>query len=296
MFIANISHELRTPLNGIMGMLDLMNQEDSIPFELESKFEAIFESAEGLHQIVNDILDYTKLKTGNFELSSDTFNLAEVSAGIIGKFQNINRKENVQLLFELEKSLPQFIRFDLLRLKQILNNLVDNAIKFTNEGKVTLGVANKGQHGDSCLIEFKVTDTGIGISQDKLPNVFKQFKQLDDSLKKKFGGTGLGLSIVKPLVDLSGGEVEVNSIEGIGSQFKVIIPVKIGEENNELEKDSTKSSFDCRVLLAEDVPTNQIVAKLMLEKIGCSVQVASNGKQGLAMLDAAEFDIVLMDI
>lgn len=188
------------------------------------------------------------------------------------------------------------MRFDLLRMKQIINNLMGNALKCTEVGSVKLSVTNKGSHSENCLIEFKVVDTGIGISADKLPNIFKQFKQLDDRLKKEFIGSGLGLTIVKSLVELSGGEIEVNSIVNIGSEFNVTIPFKISEVDSVEELNDQTTHFDCEVLLVEDVPTNQVVAKLMLEKLGCTVDVASNGKKAIEMLDVKDYSMVFMDI
>lgn len=296
MFIANISHELRTPLNGIMGMLDIMKVEHSIPDYLEDRFDAISESADSLNQIISDILDYTKLKSGNFELSSETFDLQFVCQKIESKFKLLNRNPKVKIDLIIEDGLPKLVRFDLLRLKQILNNLLSNALKFTESGKVSLLVSNKGEHKESCLLEFKVIDTGIGISQEKLPNIFKQFKQIDDRLKKEFIGSGLGLTIVKSLVELSGGEIEVNSILGVGSEFRVVIPFKIDYSNTEVLSADDRSIFDCNVLVVEDVATNQIVAKLMLEKLGCRVKIADNGVKAISMLDEESFDLILMDV
>lgn len=292
MFIANITHEIRTPLNGILGTVELL-QETSLSSEQEEYITVLQKSAGNLMTIVSDLLDFSKIEANKavvekivfplFPTIEEVFKLAEIQAELRGL--------SVELLAPTE-ILPENVSGDPTRFKQVLMNLLNNAIKFTEAGTITLSVK---EQEDGIL--FEIADSGIGIKDEDLPKLFHPFSQADSSTTRKYGGTGLGLSICKNLVELMGGRIGVWSKFGEGSTFWFHLPLKkCGAESHEHSPAPAQSSLrTLKVLVVEDNEINSMIAKAMLEKSGHQVWVAENGRVALQSLEASSFDLILMD-
>ncbi len=298
-FLANMSHEIRTPMNAIVGMTNLVLN-TSLTTKQQGYLKGVKISSENLLVIINDILDLSKLEAGKMELEKIPFRLDDVIQQVYFSMQFKAEEKGLLLITKIESDVPPVLIGDSTRLSQILINLIGNAIKFTSTGKVSVIVEmEKGVNG---LIKFRIIDTGIGIPKDKIGLLFQNFAQVDSSISRKFGGTGLGLSISKTLVELHGGEIEVISQEGIGSEFSFVIPFKTGNKN-ELESEKLQvadysSLHGIKILVAEDNTFNQIVIKDTLESIieNVIVEIAENGKIAIEKHLANDFDVILMDV
>lgn len=304
-FLTTMSHEIRTPLNAIVGISNLLVKSDVLP-EREAEYSKVIHlNSNYLLTLVNDILDLTKIDSGKVILEKENFNLHENLERLFHSFLNSDRvSKQVQLEFIVSENLPEFVCGDSTRLDQILVNLMSNAIKFTEEGKVTLSAKVESENEKSVAITFCVKDTGVGIPKDKQELIFEAFVQASDSTTRVFGGTGLGLGIVKKLIALFGSEIQLKSTPGAGSEFYFTIQFpktfqSLSDNNiHESGINDNNTLNDLKVLLVEDNPFNQMVAVDTLKEWNASVQVdtAENGKIALEKLRSHTYDLVLMDL
>jgi signal transduction histidine kinase/CheY-like chemotaxis protein/HPt (histidine-containing phosphotransfer) domain-containing protein len=295
-FLANMSHEIRTPMHGVLGMLDLLRSTELTPVQAE-RAAVMQRSCVALLDVVNDILDFSKIQRAGLTLESTEYSPADIAADTISLFQPRAQTKNVTMHLKVEE-VPPRIMGDPSRMRQVLGNLVGNAVKFTQRGSITLSL-----HGDedrACL-RVAVIDSGIGIPEAAMQHIFDPFSQADDSTRRLFGGTGLGLAISSELVKLMGGQLAVESTPGQGSTFHFEIPMKAAEYRAAPARAQTASdnaafpSFPADVLLAEDNPVNQLLAKAQLATLGCRVHVAVNGEEARRLYSEGHYDIVLMD-
>ncbi|HHC6590802.1 ATP-binding protein [Vibrio parahaemolyticus] len=293
-FLAAMSHELRTPMNGVLGISQLIAEETKEPVTKEH-IKVILDSGQHLMTILNDILDFSKVEENKLELEEAPFHLEQVLTPVCSAIQPLIDEKSIELI--VENDVPNNTEFtgDCARLRQILFNLAGNAVKFTNEGHVLIRTELNGEDKQLLII---VSDTGIGIAPDKQGRVFNSFEQADSSTTRRFGGTGLGLAIVKKLTELMGGSITLKSVEGVGTQFIVTLPIPW----NESEKPSpqhtpvqTRSTQNLRILLAEDNRVNALVAKGFCEKLGHTVDVAENGLVAVEKARDNDYDLILMD-
>ncbi|MGF1834325.1 ATP-binding protein [Photobacterium sanguinicancri] len=293
-FLAMMSHEIRTPLNGVLGLMDTL-ADSGLDNEQKSWLNQMDQSAQLLLTIINDILDLSRIESGNFELYHSKMRIQESIDLVVSQLKEQAIIKNIDLTAYIEDSIPEFIHGDKNRIAQIMFNLVGNAIKFTNEGAVH--IVAKATEGK---IYVSVTDTGIGIAKEAQKNLFNPFIQADCSITRRYGGTGLGLAISQHLITKMRGEIRLESDLGAGSCFTMILPcLNCNTELSEQRKEIYPASdHGLSILLAEDSQTNQLVAKLMLEKRGHKVQISNNGDEAIAMYNQNpnNYDIILMDI
>lgn len=302
-FLANMSHEIRTPMNGVLGVADLLLQAD-LSDKQHHLVRTIRASGVNLLYIINDILDFSKVEAGRLELEYLNFDLRELMDTIYDLFSNKASEKGLTLTSQLEESIPQIVCGDPVRIRQILTNLIGNAIKFTEQGKIQLLSTLVEQNEESCVLRFEVRDTGIGLSEEEKDGIFNAFSQADTTTTRKYGGTGLGLTISRQLVELMDGEIGVHSEKGFGASFwfKINIQVPLDQKSalidRKKEKQENKVELyhnNCKVLLAEDNLTNQIVAEGMLELFGCKVDLAVNGVEAVEARKKNNYDLILMD-
>ena len=303
-FLANMSHELRTPMNGILGMIDIV-LEGSISGEQREELETAQRCAHSLLSLLNDILDLSKIESGNMGLEKIPFQLKAVVNEAIKTHQTRARQKRVDLVAEISPDVADTVYGDPMRLRQVLGNLLSNAIKFTESGHVRVVLRTTAVLKEGCTeFELIVEDSGVGIPADKLEKIFDKFTQADGSITRRYGGTGLGLTITRRLVEMFGGKIWVESMEGHGSKFFVRIPLEVALKPKRATVEdkvngSEKISFDGRspqILLVEDNAVNQKVVLAILSKRGFHVEVASNGLEAIAALQKDVFDLVLMDV
>ncbi len=297
-FLARMSHELRTPMNGVLGMTHLAIQAGPPPAQLEY-LKKIQSSASLLLGIINDILDFFRIEAGKLSVEKQSFNLHAIIANIRELILPRAEEKKLELIINVDESVPQFVSGDELRLSQVLLNLLGNASKFTLQGHVRLDVKAEPLPGGKLRLFCSVSDTGIGLTPDQLAGLFKPFTQADTSTSRKFGGTGLGLSISKALVELMGGHIQASSEEGRGSTFSFDIEIEPAEALSEAIGDNPAKNFHYnrkKVLLVEDNEINQEIANALLQDLGITATTAENGEKALEHFMRDDFDLILMDV
>ena len=306
-FLANMSHEIRTPMNSIVGFSDILAEED-LSDEQKMYIRNIQVSGQNLLHLINDILDFLKIEAGKLDTEMIECDMAPLLENIDSQMRPPANKKNLDFKVLQCGQLPSQLRTDPSRLCQCLINLVGNAVKFTENGHVYVNVSME-KADDGALIRFDVEDTGIGISKDKLETIFESFTQADGSTTRKYGGTGLGLTITRQLSQLLGGGLTVKSRPGKGSVFSLTIPAGIDvdsvppmdkyehiNEDSEPKEDGAQPPMSGKVLVAEDNRANQMLIKLMLEKMGFEVTIANDGRQAFEIVSRQPHDLILMDI
>lgn len=300
-FLANMSHEIRTPINGIIGMSEFLD--NTKLDEKQAEFVRIIRSsANSLLNLINDILDFSKLEAGKIELENLDFDLYEHIEDTLKSMTFKAEEKGLQLKQIIQPDVPRALNGDPTRLRQVLLNLISNALKFSEKGCVTVKVSLLDKIDDNCIVKIEVIDTGIGISPEGMQRLFKSFSQVDASTTRNYGGTGLGLVISKSLSEMMGGKISVESELGKGSNFWFTI--KMGISKMELveklrQEESSTDDHEMKkltILLAEDNLVNQKVASIHLEKLGHTVKVANNGIAAFKAFKSSEFDLIFMDV
>jgi|LGOV01.1.fsa_nt_gb PAS domain S-box-containing protein len=304
-FLSNMSHEIRTPMNGIIGMANLISKMD-LNKKQEEYISILKESSNALLEIINDILDVSKIEAGKIEVENRSFNIRELLVSVLQSFYFRAEEKHVDMIYNINSDVPEILKGDFIRLKQILRNLLSNALKFTEAGQIELNTNIKKIDLEHVSLQISVKDTGIGICSNKIERIFESFTQSDISITRKYGGTGLGLTITKSLIHLMGGNISVESVEDEGTVFEVIIPFEIIKENEfkimkeeqleVIQRSNYTKKLDLKILIAEDNRINQIYISELLKIYVNEFVIVNNGKKVLEKLDMEFFDCILMDI
>ncbi|OAB29573.1 hybrid sensor histidine kinase/response regulator [Flavobacterium fryxellicola] len=297
-FLSNMSHEIRTPMNAIIGFTKVVLKTD-LTLKQKEYLDAIKMSGDALIVLINDILDLAKVDSGKMTFEKTPFKLNSSVAAMLHLFEPKIQEKNLKLIKEYDPQIPQVLIGDPVRLHQIILNLVSNAVKFTSKGKITVSVNLIHEDVETVIIEFAVTDTGIGIPEDRMGKIFENFQQASSRTSRLYGGTGLGLAIVKQLIEPQGGTIRVQSTVGTGSTFsftlsfqKTTSDAEMGNEFIELDTEIK----NIKILVVEDIPLNQLLMKTLLDDFGFERDIAENGKIAIEKLKEKEYDVILMDL
>lgn len=297
-FLSNMSHEIRTPMNAIIGFTKVLFRTD-LTYKQKEYLSAIKISGDALIVLINDILDLAKVDAGKMTFEKTPFKMESSITAMLHLFENKIQEKNLKLVKEYDNKIPDVLVGDPIRLHQIVLNLVSNAVKFTFKGKITVSVDLLHEDHEKVILKFAVTDTGIGISEEKIGTIFENFQQATSGTSKLYGGTGLGLAIVKQLVEPQGGTIRVNSIIHEGSTFSFTLPFQKTNDKAQLENEVTKIESELKnikVLVVEDIPLNQLLMKTLLDDFGFERDIAENGKIAIEKLKEKEYEIILMDL
>ncbi len=299
-FLANMSHEIRTPMNGILGMIDLSLMEE-INDTVEDYLSTAKESGKSLLVIINDILDFSKIEVNKVSLSEETVDLRKMLINSMKLYEYKAQENKLKLEFNVEDQVPKYVIGDPVRIGQVINNLLSNAFKFTQMGRVSLKVECRAIDDDVAKLYFTVQDTGIGIPKEKLSSLFERFNQLDDSITRSYGGTGLGLAVSKGLVELMNGKIHCESIVGKGTTFEIFLPLEYTNnvmQSSDINLDTQvyeyESSF--RVLVVDDDKVNRKVMTAVLIKLGYDTVSVCNGKEAVDICKQEVFNLILIDL
>ena len=297
-FLANMSHEIRTPLTGVLGMIDILEQ-TPLTHDQKDYLNTIKSSGENLREIINQVLDYSKIEAGKVSINPKVFEFSTLPLGAISLFKN-NVMSGVILHNSIDQGIPIWIKADNARLSQVLNNLLSNAVKFTSQGSITIrsSLTFSNAENGQVIVKMEVTDTGPGIPEDLQKKLFVPFSQIEALDIRNFEGTGLGLSICKQLVEMMEGEIGLISEEGKGSTFWFTFPAQTAHKQKLPDQENIAPVFakKLRILLTEDKAVNQKVLKIMLDSLGHEVCIANNGKEAIELYQPGRFDLILMDI
>ena len=305
-FLAKMSHEVRTPMNAIIGMIDL-TLDTALTEEQKDNLKVAKDAADNLLSLINDILDLSRAQAGKVVIEEIEINVPDIVKNVCKGLMVLARNKGVDVVWSIDPEIPRLLIGDPVRLRQVIVNLVNNAIKFTHKGKVQVNVKKKSLTDKDCQVVFEVIDSGIGISPKNLPHIFDVFTDAHNTTARRYGGTGLGLAICKKIVEMMGGSIEVESKEGAGSTFRftIIFGYKPDLFGNSGSDQSTKAGTTAssvppelhhlRILLAEDNTVNQRIAVRILEKLGWKVTAVNNGQEVLNILNNQTFDVILMD-
>jgi signal transduction histidine kinase len=301
-FLANMSHEIRTPLNGILGLAQIM-LDDTKDSEHRKYLEIIHSSGQNLAQLLNDILDLSKIESGKLELESIPFNFANIIHAEIERYKFLAEQKGLFLRYQIDANIPQEVIGDQVRISQVITNIIGNAIKFTSDGGVTASFSLQENKDGYAVIQGLIEDTGVGISEEAQDKIFQSFSQADNSVTRKFGGTGLGLSIVKSLIERMNGTIALKSPSNTtlnrGSAFAFTLKLKVPEQVADkvaAGKEIMKLDKPMNVLIVDDNPINLLVAGKMSRKFGAKVTTAESGMSAINLIEKNEYDLVLMDI
>ncbi|GAA4903285.1 PAS domain S-box protein [Mucilaginibacter defluvii] len=296
MFISVLTHEMRTPLNAVIGMSHLLI-EDSPSESQKENLNILKFSAENLLRLINDVLDFTKIETGNVELEKVNVNIRELLKSVTSSVQYKAHEKNIYIEYRVDEAVPDFILGDATRLSQILLNLASNSVKFTSTGGVTIDLKVIEQNSKTVRIRFAVIDTGIGIAHDKISTIFESFKQAESDTTRKYGGTGLGLPITKRLIELHDSRINVDSTPGQGSTFWFTITFDKAESERNNMDNAVEAGLNINVLVVDDNQINRLLVNKVLKKWGATADFAENGQEAVEKIESsAQYDAVLMDI
>ena len=297
-FLANVSHEIRTPMNGILGMSEIILR-GKLSDELHGQIDLVRSSAHGLLEVIDDILVHSKIEAGKISFVEESFNLQQLAEQVLELFRVGPKQQNIEMRLAVQDDMPLEFEGDASRLRQVLVNLVGNALKFTTKGEVSVRFSLCGASGSKVIVRCEVIDSGIGVNPETLDKIFLPFSQADESTSRRYGGSGLGLSISKKIVEAQSGKIGVSSEPGKGSTFWFEVPYLINDAVDENPQQgletNTAPATGKRILLAEDNEINQIVAAIQLETLGMKVDVVGNGNEVLEAIGKHQYSLILMD-